>query len=100
MNRISSHLKALLPALLLCLLWTGAATAQEQRPMDILFDEADTNHNGLIDEQEWHTYLQQRFASLDANHDGNLSKAELEQAKTTLRQTFRERMQNRRNSAQ
>lgn len=100
MNRMPGILKHLLPALLFCLLCTGMAAAQDQRPMDILFDAADTNHNGLLDEQEWHTYLQVRFEKLDASHDGNLSRAELEQAKSTLRQTFRERMQNRRNGAQ
>jgi len=86
---------ALLFAALCCL--AGTAMAQD-RPMDILFESVDTDHNGSISEQEWHASMQKRFESQDANHDGNLSREELEQARSNLRQSLRERWQNRRNT--
>ena len=38
-----------------------------------MFDRADTNHNGMVDQAEMKALMARRFARLDANHDGVLT---------------------------
>ena len=80
--------KSLLVAILAVLLTAGLALAW-QRPIDTLFQTADSDHNNLISEAEWHAAMQKRFEAIDANHDGNLSRDELEQSRDALRERFR-----------
>lgn len=75
-----------------CLFPADRGLARE-RPMDTIFNAADTNGDGLISEQEWHQAMQKRFETLDANKDGNVSREEFEKQKETLREKFRNRRQ-------
>jgi Ca2+-binding EF-hand superfamily protein len=60
-----------------------------QRPIDMIFKAADTDHNNLISEAEWHTAMQKRFEAIDANHNGNISREEIEKYKENMREKFR-----------
>lgn len=60
-----------------------------EKPLDFLFSQADTDHNGFVSEAEWHAVMQKRFETADTNHDGNLSRQEIEATKETLRERFR-----------
>jgi len=60
-----------------------------ERPLDILFGEADTDRNGLINEAEWHQAMQKRFENLDTNHDNAISKEELEKSRDSMRERLR-----------
>ncbi len=53
-----------------------------------LFDQMDTNGDGVVSEQEWHAAMQKRFESIDKNRDGNLSAAEWQEMKDSLRERF------------
>lgn len=78
----------ILVAVFLCVLITiaihGNATAKE-RPIDVLFDQADTNHDGVVSEGEFHTAMQERFLIIDADQNGNLTREELEDARQVIR---------------
>jgi len=68
--------------------------AAQVKPLDILFDSADTNHDGIISESEWHNAMQQYFIKMDMDGDGKVSRAEMEKT----RETMRERLKNVRNA--
>ena len=63
--------------------------ATGEKPIDVFFNNADTDGNGLISEVEWHTAMQKRLENIDTNHDGNISREELEKSKETMRENFR-----------
>ena len=63
---------------------TGGALAQ-----------VDTNHDGMISEQEWMNAAKVRFDKLDTNHDGVLEPQELQQARDDVRQRLRSLWQQR-----
>lgn len=84
--------RALLPTtltapLLTSLLLMPAATiaATSDRASNMLFERADTDHNQLISEAEYHAAMQRRFERLDSNKDGNLTRQEMEQARANAR---------------
>jgi len=70
-------------------LLSGTSAMARERPLDILFGEADTDHNGLINEAEWHKAMQKRFETLDTNNDSAISKEELEKSRESMRERLR-----------
>ena len=58
--------------------------------------KADTNDDGLISLDEFLTMKKQRFAEMDANNDGNLSREEMRDAHKKFRSKFKEMRQERR----
>ena len=94
-NRTSRWLAVGVPILLLtlvlsCLLFTQAqANTSKQRPMDVLYNAADTDGNGLISENEWHSAMQKRFEEIDTNDDNQVSLDELAASRDTAKQRFR-----------
>lgn len=74
---------------LLMMTMTGCATVR-QKPLDVVFSADDTDSNGLVSEQEWHAAAQKRFELLDTNRDGNISREEMNQGKSTLKARFKE----------
>ena len=72
----------------------GTVRAAQAKPLDILFDSADTNHDGTISESEWHNAMQQYFIKMDIDSDGKVSRLEMEKTRETMRQ----RLQNVRNA--
>lgn len=63
----------------------AAARRMWQQSTDQLFTAADSDRNGSLDGGEWQAVMTKRFAALDANHDGAVSRDELAQAKETAR---------------
>jgi Ca2+-binding EF-hand superfamily protein len=57
------------------LISTASASAQDSQRLDRLFDQLDTNHDGLITRAEFEASRHSRFLTLDRNHDGFLSPA-------------------------
>lgn len=86
-----SYLVIVLLALLLsCILFTKAhALSSGQRPMDMLYNAADSDGNGLISETEWHTVMQKRFEEIDTNDDSQVSLEEMAASRETAKQRFR-----------
>ena len=70
----------------------AASAAARQKPMDVVFETADADHNNLVSNEEWHTVQQRRFETIDKNHDGNISREELQETKETLRERFKSRL--------
>lgn len=68
-----------------------AAGATQQKSLELLFERIDTDGNGLISETEWHAAMQKRLEHLDSNKDGNLSRQEMEQARTAMKERFLDR---------
>ena len=65
--------------LLLAVAWAGSAfAADDARSAERRFAELDRNHDGFLsrDEANDAPELQARFSELDANNDGKLSRAE------------------------
>jgi hypothetical protein len=62
-----------------------------ERPIDAVFNTAETNGDGLISAQEWHQTMQKRFEALDNSNDGNISREEFEKQKEIMRERFRNR---------
>jgi hypothetical protein len=60
--------------------------------------QMDGNGDGVISEQEWMDSAKARFDRLDANHDGALDSQELQHARDNLRQSFRNRWEQRRDT--
>jgi|GEM_PF-2091490 Ca2+-binding EF-hand superfamily protein len=83
--------------LLFALLLSGTSAMAREKPLDLLFNQADTDHNGLISEAEWHAVMQKRFETNDANHDGNISRVEIDAVKETFRERFRSMRSSQRN---
>lgn len=75
-------------SLLALIMIASPAGAVGNRPVDLLFNSADTDHNNLVSEAEYHAAMQRRFEQLDRNKDGNLSPQELEDARSTARERF------------
>lgn len=73
------------------LLFSGTFVIAREKPLDILFNAADTDGNGLISESEWHAAMQKRLEALDTNGDGNISREEFEKAGETMRDKIRNR---------
>ena len=78
--------------LMLTIFLLPAGLAAAQRPIDVAFEIADADKNGLISEAEWHTEMQKRFEAADSNHDGNLSKEEVQASQAKLRERFKNRL--------
>ena len=81
---------ALFAVTTLFLLIDHPAIMAQGKPLTLLFERADTDHNGIVSEQEWHSIMQERFAMLDANKDGSLSRPELEEARSLAQERFRQ----------
>ncbi len=47
---------------------------------DRMFDEMDTNHDGVVTKKEFDAFHDKRFKELDANHDGKITREEMEAA--------------------
>ncbi|MGE4560185.1 MAG: hypothetical protein AB7E77_08290 [Desulfobulbus sp.] len=75
-------------SLLALIMIASPAGAVGNRPAEMLFNNADTNHDNLVSEAEYHAAMQRRFEQLDRNKDGNLSPQELENARSTARERF------------
>lgn len=58
--------------------------------------KADTNDDGMISLDEFLTMKKQRFAEMDTNNDGNLSREEMRDAHKKYRKKFKEMRQERR----
>lgn len=71
-------------------LGTGTALA---RPGNGPMARLDTNHDGKVSRQEWLAAAQRRFDAMDTNHDGVLDRQELQQARSAMRERFRQRWQ-------
>jgi len=67
---------------------SGCAMVQ-QKPLEVIYEAADTDGNEMISEAEWHAAAQKRFELLDTNKDGNISKEEMEAGKTTMKERFK-----------
>ena len=67
-------------AVLLAGMATPIAFAHEHGKMDnsAMFDQVDTNHDGMISAAEHAAHAKAMFDKMDANHDGMVSKAEME----------------------
>ncbi|PLX92946.1 MAG: hypothetical protein C0620_08600 [Desulfuromonas sp.] len=73
-----------------CLLYGRAyALGTQQKPLDMLYNAADSDGNGLISESEWHTVMQRRFEEIDTNDDGQVSLDEMAASRETTRERFR-----------
>lgn len=70
----------------------GFATAQARAD---LFDRADTDKSGMVNEQEWHAATQKWFEEIDKNRDGQISREEWQQMKDSMRTGLRSRLRNR-----
>jgi len=81
--------RVLAAALLFAFVLSGNPAMAREKPMDIIFNLADADQNGLISETEWHTAMQKRLEAIDINHDGNISREELESAKEGFRNKMR-----------
>jgi len=69
--------KTLAAALLGATLFAGSAVAAPQdRPMEDLLTMSDTNGDGVVTEAEFLADVDARFAKLDADKDGKISKQE------------------------
>ena len=81
----------MLAAWILLLLLAAPSTdaGAREKPIDVLFEKADTDHNGVLSEQEWHAAMHQRFQNLDTNKDGALARDEMEQARQERLRAFR-----------
>nr|WP_320048199.1 EF-hand domain-containing protein [uncultured Desulfuromonas sp.] len=85
----------LLAVVLSCILFTRAqaissgASSSGQRPLDVLYNAADSDGNGLISESEWHTVMQKRFEEMDTNGDQQVSLEEMAASRDTAKQRFR-----------
>jgi hypothetical protein len=53
------------------------------------YDSMDTNHDGAVNEQEWHQAMQKRFESVDVNKDRVISPAEWEAHRQLMRNNIR-----------
>ncbi|VWD21292.1 hypothetical protein BLA18112_05373 [Burkholderia lata] len=73
--------------------------AARQAYIDNSFDKIDTNHDGMIDRNEWNAFMTQylaqqqkqfdaSFDAADTNHDGKLSRAEAQAANPLLGKYF------------
>ncbi len=73
-----------------CILFSQAyALSSSQRPLDMLYNAADRDGNGLISETEWHTVMQKRFEKMDTNDDNQVSLEEMAASRETAKQRFR-----------
>ncbi len=45
---------------------------------DRMFEEMDTNHDGVVTKKEFDAFHDKRFQELDANHDGKITREEME----------------------
>ena len=71
------------------LLPASNADAARERPLDVIFNAADSDGNGMVSENEWHAAMQQRFETMDIDGDGSISREEMEQSKDTARERFK-----------
>jgi Ca2+-binding EF-hand superfamily protein len=62
---------------------------------DWMFDEMDTNHDGVVTKREFDAYHAKWFKELDANHDGKISREELDAHRQKWAQRMRARFQQR-----
>lgn len=76
-------------AFLITFAFSGTLAMAREKPLDILFNMADTDQNGLISETEWHAAMQKRLEAIDTNHDGSISREEMEASKENFRDKMR-----------
>lgn len=69
--------------------------AWAESPLVGALSQVDGNGDGQISQQEWLDAARLRFDRFDANHDGVLSTAELQQARDSLRERLRSRWRDR-----
>jgi hypothetical protein len=61
--------------------------------MEHMFDEMDTNHDGVISKEESTAFGARKFDERDANHDGKVTKAEWIAFNEAMAEKFKEKMQ-------
>jgi len=77
-------------ALVLIAAAPGAAIAAREKPLEMIFIAADSDGNGQISENEWHTAMQNRFNDIDLNADGQISHSEMEKSRESVRRKLRD----------
>ncbi len=69
-----------------------------------MFEKHDTNGDGMVSEAEFLEHAKKKFAEKDTNGDGSISKEEAKAAKkgkrSKMKENMKERMQEKRNSAE
>ncbi len=75
--------------MLIAVFMIGGCAIAQQKPLQVIYEAADTDGNGLISEAEWHAAAQKRFELLDANKDGNISQEEMEAGKAAMKERFK-----------
>ena len=63
-----------------------------------MFEKHDTNGDGVISKSEFLSHAEERFATMDADGDGSVSKDEAKSKHKEMREKMKERVQERRNT--
>lgn len=85
--------RTIIAILCICLLsilfapWRSAVA--QQGTGNEIFNRMDADRNGVVDEQEWHTAMQNRFEATDRNRDGKLSFGEWQEMRDKMKQQIK-----------
>jgi hypothetical protein len=60
------------------------ADADGAKPLDVWFNQADSNHDGMVDSSEFRADAKRFFDLLDTDHDGKIGPAELTRYETEV----------------